>query len=85
MTPLGRACKLLLWASHAGARVARRRVGPLFFVPSSSLGMEAVSLDAQGRPLASTVGAEARDLPLTPERVLDAVAAGATSCEAARP
>src|SRR5499427_6142601 len=46
--------------------------------------MEAVSFDAQGRPLASTVGAKARDLPLTPERVLDAVAAGATSCEAAR-
>src|SRR5215469_13250651 len=38
--------------------------------------MEAVSFDAQGRPLASTAGAEARDLPLTPERVLDAVAGG---------
>jgi hypothetical protein len=47
--------------------------------------MEAVSFDAQGRPLASTAGAEARDLPLTPERILDAVAAGAMSCEAARP
>ena len=47
--------------------------------------MQAVSFDAQGRPLASTVGVEARDLPLTPERVLDAVAAGAKSWEAARP
>ena len=47
--------------------------------------MEAVSFDAQGRPLASTVGAEARDLPLTPERVLDAIAVGAMSREAARP
>jgi len=47
--------------------------------------MEAVSFDAQGRPLASTVGGETRDLPLTPGRVLDAIAASATSCEAARP
>ena len=68
-----------------GTRVARGRVGPLFFVASESLGMEAVSFDAQGRPLASTAGAEARDLPLTPERILDTVAAGAMSCEAAPP
>jgi hypothetical protein len=47
--------------------------------------MEAVSFDAQGRPLASTAGAEAHDLPLTPEGILDAVAAGAMACEAARP
>jgi hypothetical protein len=47
--------------------------------------MEAVSFDAQGRRVASTVGAEARDLPLTPEGVLDGVAAGATSRETARP
>ena len=47
--------------------------------------MKAVPFDAQGQPLASTVGAEARDLPLTPERALDAVAVGAMSCEAAPP
>jgi hypothetical protein len=41
--------------------------------------MKALSFDAQGQPLASTVGAEARDLPLTVERALDAIAVGAMS------
>src|SRR5262249_5560722 len=31
------------------------------------------------------VGAEVHDLPLTPERILDAIAAGVTPCEARRP
>jgi carbon-monoxide dehydrogenase large subunit len=31
------------------------------------------------------VGAEVHDLPLTPERILDAIAAGTTPCEARRP
>jgi len=47
--------------------------------------MKAVPFDAQGQPLASTVGAEARDLPLTPERALDAIAVGAMSRETRRP
>jgi hypothetical protein len=51
--------------------------------------MKAVSFAAQGQPLASTVGAQARDLPLTPERALDAaldaIAVGAMSRETRRP
>jgi len=47
--------------------------------------MKAVSFDAQGQPLASTVGAKARDLPLAPEHALDAIAVGAMSRETRRP
>jgi len=47
--------------------------------------MKAVSFDARGQPLASTAGADARDLPLTPERALDAIAVGAMSRETRRP
>ena len=47
--------------------------------------MKAVSFDARGQPLASTVGADARDLPLTPELALDAIAVGAMSRETRRP
>jgi hypothetical protein len=47
--------------------------------------MKAVSFDARGQPLAATVGADARDLPITPERALDAIAVGAMSRETRRP
>jgi hypothetical protein len=47
--------------------------------------MKAVSFAAQGQSLASTLGTEARDLPLTPERALDAIAVGAMSRETRRP
>src|SRR5262249_43150510 len=63
--------------------------------PHTPIAMEGIGADGAAGPPAAigcavndalrAVGAEVHDLPLTPERILDAIAAGVTPCEARRP